>query len=452
MTVPGRAPAATLIGSLAARCTGDWAQRLAPAEREAMRAIVRIAFLDTAGCVLAGRDEPVTGTVLAWARGRAGGGREGTVLFTSERLPAPLASLVNAVSGHALDFDDVGLAGHPSVVLVPVLLAEHDRSRVSGFALVQAYAKGYATWGALQRRLSLGLHARGWHPSAVFGVVAATMALASLRGFDEKRLADALGIAASMACGVVANFGTATKPLHIGRAVESAHHAVELAALGIDASADALCGRAGLLAALVGEAGVDRQAGLAAEFETTLLAERPGIKQYPVCYAAHRVIDAVLGMASEHDLSLTDVASVEATISTTTAGVLRQHRPATVAEARFSLEFVVAAALAHRRLGIREVSMATLADPRIQRFLPCVHTRTTDSRCPLEPSFAFTDEVTMTLTDGRTLASGPIRFALGHAHHPLDETQIVAKLAACARADEAGLAEALVERVGAVLA
>lgn len=425
---------ATLTGQLAQRCQGRWFE--AEAELAPVRPIVRTAFIDTAACMLAGRDEAPTRHVLEWLARRAAPAREAAVLFGPVRMDSPSAALVNGVAGHALDFDDTGLAGHPSVVLVPALLAEHERLGIAGAPLVEAYAKGYAVWGELQRRLRVSLHQRGWHPSSVFGTVAAAAAVASLRGLDEPRCAHALGIAASAAGGVVANFGSMTKPLHIGHAARAGIEAVDLAQAGLDASPDALDGPAGLLVALAGDASrVDLETPVAPDLETTLLRLRPGIKKYPVCYALHRLVDGALDLVELQGCSAADVAAVHGTLSETAAAVVRHHRPATVTEARFSAEFALAAAIVHRRLGIAETSPETLRDPTLRELMERVSIDTVQTRCPLEPSFAFTDELTITLHDGRVLRSGPIRYALGHAERPLAEAQLREKLRSCAGDD-----------------
>ncbi len=442
----------SLSRSLAERCAVRWHDTYTGAEADALRGIVRTAFIDTVACILAGRDDPATLKVMQWAARNPAQATPSRLLFGSQRASAPQAALVNGVAGHALDYDDVGLAGHPSVVLVPALIAEHDRTGLSGPDLCEAYAKGYAVWGDLQRRMRCSLHARGWHPTAIFGTVAVAAAIASARRLDATQTAHALGIAASLAGGVVANFGSMTKPLHIGRAAEAGMLAAEFAELGMDASADALEGRAGLLAALVGPPDVDLQSPPQADLPSTLLRQRPGIKKYPVCYAAHRVADGILDLSLAHDLQPDDIASVDATISATTAGVLRHHQPATLSEARFSLEFIVATALVHRRVGLREVSLPALADPRVAALMPQVHTHTTDTSCPLEPSFALHDQVSVRLKDGTTLSSGPIRFARGHAELPLNEAQLREKLFACVAEDETALAESLLGWVDAALA
>lgn len=451
MTGPKSATDRKLSATLAHRCQGDWLERFSPAERVDLNATVRRAFLDTAACILSGREEEPTRILLGWAR-RSAGVASSSVLFGSERMGAALAAMVNGAAGHALDFDDVALAGHPSVVLVPAILAESERLSSGGRDVLNAYAKGYGVWGELQRRLKVMLHPRGWHPTAVFGPIGAAAAVASLRGLDETRTGHALGIAASMASGVVANFGSMTKPLHIGRAARAGIEACDLAEAGLDSSSDALDGPSGLLCALAGGAsGVDVDGQVPEGFEATAIRSPPGIKKYPVCYAAHRVVDGVLRLRSEGGFDAADVAGVEAAISETTAGVLRHHQPREVSEARFSIEFCVAAAIVYGRLGIGEVARAALSDPRVLALMPRVATTRLQTSCPLEPSFAFTDSVRVILRDGRVLESGPIRFAIGHAEMPIDEERLLDKLRACAGTGDEGLADRVIDRMIALV-
>jgi aconitate decarboxylase len=442
---------AGLVDSLARACSADWRDLFDATGRAELQSIVRTAFVDTAACVLAGRAEAPTRIALQWAAQRYAASQDCSLLFGGQRMGSNGAALVNAVAGHALDYDDVALAGHPSVVLVPALWAEHERGGARGFDLVQAYAKGYAVWGELQRRQRSSLHARGWHPSAVFGVVAAAAAVSALRGLSPGQTANAIGIAASLAGGVIANFGSMTKPLHAGLAAEGGISAAELAQLGLTASADALDGKAGLLNALVGADSVDTEGPCPEDLHSTLLRVRPGIKKYPACYAAHRVVDGVLDIARAHGVRAQDVLAVDAFISETTAAVLRHHAPATLDEARFSLEFAVASALVHGALGVAQVSEAALAHPQVRELMPRVHTHTVQTSCPLEPSFALTDRVTLALRGGETLDSGPIRFARGHAQLPLDEAQLREKLEACAGGDRQ-LAAGVLQRIDSSLA
>jgi len=434
-----------LAGRLAQRCARDWQPSLPGAIQAEFRSIVRTAFIDTLACILAGRGEPVTACVNAWA----GRPSMDNPARAGETDPA-LAALLNATCGHALDFDDVGLAGHPSVILIPVLLAEHEAHGVHGFDLVQAYAKGYAVWAELARRMKVHLHGRGWHPSAVFGTVAAAAAAAASRRLPPEQTAHALGIAASSAAGLIANFGSMTKPLQVGRADRSGIEAAELAAAGIDASPDALDGPTGLLAALAGPENADRGPAIPGQFEDALRRQRPGIKKYPVCYAAHRIVDAVLDLRAAQGLQPGHIERIDATLSSTAAGVLRHHQPQTLSEARFSLEFVIGVALVHGAVGTPQVQLSNLGHPDVKAVMGRVHTGTIDTRCPFEPSFAFEDRVRITTRDGRVLDSGPIRFARGHAMLPLAEGDLISKLVACAD-DDRRLAEAALTRVDSAL-
>ncbi|MDB5817208.1 MAG: MmgE/PrpD family protein, partial [Rhizobacter sp.] len=149
--------------------------------------VVKNGFIDTAATTLAGRDEPVVHALLRFLEARSSSGwqtAESRLLYGPRWTSARDAALVNATAGHALDYDDVGLCGHPSTVLVPVLLAEGERLHASGEALIRAYVVGYETWAELLFRDADLHHAKGWHPTAVFGVVACAAAVSALRGVD----------------------------------------------------------------------------------------------------------------------------------------------------------------------------------------------------------------------------------------------------------------------------
>ena len=129
---------------------------------------------------------------------------------------------------------------------------------------------------------------------------------------------------------------------------------------------------------------------------------------------------------------------------------MRHHAPATLSEARFSTEFALAAALVHGRLGLGEVSQASLQDPVVRDLMARVTIDTVQTQCPLEPSFAFTDEVTITLRSGTVLRSGPIRFARGHAQLPIGDEALLDKLLSCAGSRAA--ADAVLQQVDRALA
>src|SRR5204863_6111849 len=172
------------------------------------------AFIDTIGVAIAARQEP-SFTILARTLGstqqRTG---EASVIPTGRRATGTDAALLNGTAGHALDFDDVAdeISGHPSVVLVPALLALAEAHDCSGQALLEAYAVGFEAACAIALGLPIEPHYRlGWHATVTVGILGAVAGAGRLLSLDEQRMQNALGIAASMASGSRQNFGTMTK-------------------------------------------------------------------------------------------------------------------------------------------------------------------------------------------------------------------------------------------------
>lgn len=177
--------------------------------------LIRNGIIDTLACLLAGRHETVTQSALQVATRRAST-PEASVLLGRQRLCAQDAAFVNAVAAHALDYDDMALNGHPSVVLVCALLSACEAAGATDAALLRSYLVGYEVWAELDRREPDSMHNKGWHPTSVIGTVAAAAAVAHLEKLGPTQAAHALGIAASMASGLMGNFGSMTKPLHAG--------------------------------------------------------------------------------------------------------------------------------------------------------------------------------------------------------------------------------------------
>jgi aconitate decarboxylase len=398
----------------------------------AVRHTVRNGFVDTVATMLAGRNEPVTGIVQRFAAAQGLAVRDAGILLGAQRASARNAALVNATAGHALDYDDVALQGHPSVVLVPALLAEGERLGACGLDLIRAYVVGYETWAELIARDEDLHHLKGWHPTAVFGTVAAAAAVAALRGLDAAQCAHAIGLAASMAAGLTANFGSMAKPFHAGQAAAHGIDAVNLAAAGMTAAPDVLEHRTGWLMALSPKGRVRLQP-LEQPLGTTLRIAELGltIKKYPMCFATHRVIDALLDIATSQDLAAGEVEAVHATVGVAQASMLRNHAPRRALEARFSLEFAVAAALLARRVGLAQLRDDFVCQPELQALMQRVRIATSDSSCAYEPTLAASDRVVVQLRDGRRFDSGEVGGTRGDARTPLTDAELQSKFRDC---------------------
>lgn len=386
------------------------------------RHTVRRGIADCVGVLFAGRDEPVVGHALALVAG-AGGAAE--------------AAFVNATAAHALDYDDTGLDGHPSVVLAPAVLAEATRGGARWGEAIAAYVAGYEVWADLVARDRDKHHGKGWHPTAVFGTVAAAAAGARLRGLDAAGAAHALGIAASMAGGLVANFGSMTKPLQVGFAARNGLQAAALAARGVTAAPDALESPRGFLAALSPQGAVDRECPAAAGAPWQILRQGLNIKRYPVCYALHRAVDAALALRPRLLGRLDEIEQVTIALGRLQAAMLRSPRPVTGLDAKFSAEYALACALLRGRLGLADLSDKAVNEPEVQALLRRVQVQPQDEQDPEEPLFSPADLLRVQLADGSWLAADPVRRALGHAARPIDDAALRAKFDDCGGPPEA---------------
>jgi aconitate decarboxylase len=385
-------------------------------------------FIDCVGVMFAGRDEPVVKIV---GENFLKGKEEATILFGKGKTTSAEAALINSTAAHALDYDDVGIDGHPSVVLVPAVLAEGERLGASGEEMLAAYVAGYETWAELSGRDAEPHHGKGWHPTAVFGAIGAAAAAARLAGLDAERSATALAIAASMSAGLIANFGSMVKPFQAGRAAQSGITAARLAAAGMSASPDALEHRAGMLAAFSPKGLTHLDGPIKAGRDWHILRLGLNVKRYPVCYALHRSIDAILALREKNKISAENVKEVELTIGHLQANVLRHSRPQTGLDAKFSAEFAAASSVVAGRVGLAELTDDFVRSEAVQAMFPKVRISTIDQSDPLEPLFAPQDSVEVRLKDGTVLASGPIRHAFGHARNPISVEQLRDKFNDC---------------------
>ncbi|WP_377082794.1 MmgE/PrpD family protein [Roseomonas xinghualingensis] len=397
---------------------------------EAARAVARMGFTDALGCMLAGASEPVVG-LLHGVLGD-GGGVEASLLLGEGRASAPVAACVNATAAHALDYDDVAQRGHPSTVLVPAILAEAEALGADGLSMVAAYVAGYEVWAELVRHDAGYHHEKGWHPTGLFGTVAAAAACAKLHGLDAGGCATAIALGASQAGGLVANFGSMAKPFHAGRAAQSGLLSARLARAGMTASPDAIEHPRGFLRAVSPEGKLDDLSpspGFGREWR--IVSGGLSIKKYPICFFAHRIADAALDLVQEARPDPAAIARIEASVSRPHAGVLRNAQPQTGLEAKFSAQFAVAAALTAGWVGLRELTDEFVQRPEVQSLMSRATVLPSDDIDPNLPGYARADHVTLIMADGTRLESPRIHRPRGHAEKPLGEGELQAKFEDC---------------------
>lgn len=390
------------------------------------------AWLDTIGVTLAGHREEVGRLMTAWVQ-EAGGSQEAAILGTAVYTTPALAALANGTLGHALDFDDVTehLRGHPSVPVLPAVLALGEALGASGAEVLTAFILGVEVEAKIGKAMSAAHARRGWHPTATLGTLGAAAAAAKILGLTGPQTQLALGIAASKSGGLRQNFGTMTKPLHAGEAARSGVEAAQLAQRGFTADRNIMESRFGFLQTFAG-AGEFQLDAVLEGFGTPYEIVSPGIgvKPYPACRQTHRSIDAMLELVHTHQLRPDDVSEIICEVSVRMQDFLIHHRPQSGLEAKFSMEYCMAAALLHGTMGLAQFSHASVQDPRVQALLSRVRFEHPDAGAA-DWDAKMPDIIKVVLRDGRHVQQR-VDIPKGDPALPLSWEALVHKFHDCA--------------------
>jgi 2-methylcitrate dehydratase PrpD len=301
-----------------------------------------------------------------------------TVIATGEKTSASHAALLNGGAGHALDYDDVSdtLYGHPTVALVPPLLAVAEARGLSGRDVVDAYSIGFDVAVGIALALPVWPHFnKGWHATASIGVLSATAALCRLLKLPVEATRNALGIAGSMVGSSRQNFGTMTKPLHPGMSSFNAVMAARLAEQGFTADREHWEKPLGYFAVHGADSDLERLLE-SLERPHALLRDGLSFKKFPACYNTHRMGDAAIALAKKLGPDLVrKIDSITVTMQPTGSNALIHHRPTTGLQGKFSAEYVVAAGLLDGELMLPSFVDEAVQRPEIQALIRKVEVR-----------------------------------------------------------------------------
>jgi 2-methylcitrate dehydratase PrpD len=419
----------TLIDQIAAKIGAIRYDDLPPAAIDWAKA----AILDTVGVTLAGAGEECARIVERTLA--LGGGSGDCLIFGSDRRTGPLdAALINGTAAHALDFDDVSnsLGGHPSAPIVPALFALADTEDCDGRAFVAAYVAGFETETRIARGVHFHHYEKGWHPTATLGVFGATAACCHLLGLDSARTAQALAIAASLASGIKANFGTMTKPLHVGHTARNGLFAALLARDGFTANTAALEHKQGFLMVFNGAGNFDPAAILRDWGDPyDVVRPGPGIKQYPCCGSTHPALDALLALRREHDLPADRIARIDSWTHPRRLAHTDRPDPRSGLDAKFSVQYCLARATLQGQIRLEDFEGDAYDDPTVRALMTRIHAAPhPDAGTANEDALGA--EVRVTFGDGAMLAK-KVGAALGRGpDNPLPPGALAAKFANCA--------------------
>jgi 2-methylcitrate dehydratase PrpD len=312
------------------------------------------AMLDSLGVTLAG-NETETGVKLHHFAGSFLGKGEVNVLGSDEKLSCADAAFITGSIMHVLDYDDTGAfsQGHPSASVFPIIFSLSQVISVKGIDAIAAYSVGVEVLSRFSRAMPM-MHLKGWHPTGVIGSFAATATASRLLHLTEKQVIHAFGIAASQASGIVQNFGTMSKPLQAGNAARIGIISALLAKEGFTASECALDGDIGFFNTYFGPNHHLNE--WFKDFSSKLVIECPGIniKRHASCALTHRSIDGVLQLQEMYGFDIENVESVQCFVPPRAMKVLFYRDPTDGLQARFSMNYVITAALMYKKVGPSE--------------------------------------------------------------------------------------------------
>jgi 2-methylcitrate dehydratase PrpD len=301
-------------------------------------------ILDYLGVAIAGSQDPLV-RILLDEMAEAGGSPQSSIIGHSVRLPVVSAALVNGSAAHALDYDDVNMAmpGHPSVPILPGLLALAELKESSGTEVITAFVAGYETACRIGAALQPGHYNLGFHSTGTVGCFGAAAACARLLGLDAEATAMALGIAGTQAAGLKSQFGTMCKPFHAGKAAQNGLLAARLAQRGFSSRIDIVECVQGF--ALTHGPDFAPKAALAMpEAGFHLLANL--FKYHAACYFTHAPIECARRLRVEHRLTPDMIAAITLRLDGSCDRVCNIPVPVDGLQSKFSLRQTVAMALA----------------------------------------------------------------------------------------------------------
>jgi 2-methylcitrate dehydratase PrpD len=322
---------------------------------------------------------------------------------------------------------------HLTSVLLPVLLALADTRNISGPEAITAYTVGFEVATRLAAAVNPSHYRRGWHTTAVAGVMGAAATAGRILGLTPLQLQHAFGIATSEAAGSRANFGTDTMPMHSGRAARSGLLSALLAAKGFTGDSEALETAMGWLDLFRG-ADNSHVAFVLADLGQDFALDRPELyfKLYPNGAPTHRFIDATLSLR-QHDISPEQIARVVCRVNPAYVQTLRYPHPTTPQQARVSLQYAVAVALCDGQVTLQQFDPSRVQAEDVQALMQRIELQVDPTLSATAGSdfTAFPATVQIDLHDGRSLTE-TIEHESGSPQRPPTRPQFEAKFRECA--------------------
>jgi 2-methylcitrate dehydratase PrpD len=393
-------------------------------------ATARTAIMDCLGVALAGSREEsavIAGRMVHDERSK----EETTVYGQRFKSSSTQAAFLNGIAAHAHDFDhSFVLGGQPTAPIIPAVFAVAEAVPCSGKQILEAYVAGFEVVARLIFAVQ-NAGGGGWHANGTIGVFGATAACAKLLDLKEAEIEMALGMAASLGSGVTSNFGTMTKPLHVGNASRNGVSAARLAKSGFTSNAQTLEARNGYFDSYYPTGKPDLS--VFEDLGRVYAMEKYGVrfKPYPCGGLTHTAIYATIRLRNEQHVTPADVEHIDVNVPRDTAAPLTFRVPQTALEGKFSMPYLIARALVDGNIELETFTDQAVRNADVLRLLEKVEMK-------VDPALQSGSDgsrpaiVTIKLKNGQT-QSLQQKFPKGSPEVPMSQDELQSKFHACAR-------------------
>ena len=383
-------------------------------------------LIDVVGLCVTARNEDYVGSALA------GCDDDGpcTAIGHRRTLNGAGAAFINGTAAHGEDFDDTFEGGpvHAGAVIVPAVLAACERHHPDGRMALVGIAVGTEVLCRLSLVVPKAVHKAGFHPTAIFGAIGAAAGVGTALGLDARQIVDALGIAGSMAGGIIEYLaeGAWTKRLHAGWAAQSGIRAALLARAGFVGPRTVLEGVHGLFHGFAHTTRGDYEA-LTGDFGMRWVTDTLAFKPYPCGTMAQPYIDcarrfAAGGVKAEYIQEIVcEVA--EGTVHRLWEPLAAKQRPPNGYAAKFATPYLIATGFVHGGVGLGAFTDSAIRDPRVLALAAKIKF-VIDPQNPYPNS--YTGHMRVTLKDGSVIEERQPHLR-GGANEPLTRQDVIDK-------------------------